>query len=180
MRYGELSPTEMRTSRRAEAPYQRLTVDGPQRRSDRRQFRCTRTAGAICVRIVRNGPRIGFQGLGADGCGGIGLVTVRSTVPIRPPASRWSRNGVISGSDNADGADGRAPTFSGAEADGTGSAFAPECYLDADLAQEGCRPAQPAREGTRRVPWSPDPNGSSPTVRQNRCPSMIWVKWPTR
>jgi hypothetical protein len=31
------------------------------------------------------------------------------------------------------------------------------CYLDADLAQEGCRPAQPAREGTRRVPWSPDP-----------------------
>jgi hypothetical protein len=30
-------------------------VDGPQRRSDRRQFRCTRTAGAICVRTVRNG-----------------------------------------------------------------------------------------------------------------------------
>ena len=47
------------------------------RRSDRRQFRCTRTAGAICVRIVRNGPGIGFQGLGADGCGGIGLVIVR-------------------------------------------------------------------------------------------------------
>jgi hypothetical protein len=34
----------------------------------------------------------------------------------------------------------------GRQADGTGSAFAPECYLDADLAQEGCRPAsRPAR-----------------------------------
>jgi len=41
-------------------------------RSDRLQFRCTRTAGAICVRIVRNGPGIGFRGLGADGCGGPG------------------------------------------------------------------------------------------------------------
>ena len=71
-----------------------------ERRSDRRLFRRTRTAGAICVRIVRNGPGIGFEGLDADGCRGIGLVTVRSTA--LPPASRWSRNGVISGSDNAD------------------------------------------------------------------------------
>jgi hypothetical protein len=37
-------------------------------------------AGAICVRIVRNGPGFGFQGLGADGCRGIGLVIVRITV----------------------------------------------------------------------------------------------------
>ena len=96
-------------------------MDGPQRRSDRRQFRCTRTAGAICVRIVRNGPCIGFQGLGADGCGGIGLVTVRSIV--HPPAAGkpLDRNDIISGVDVADGADGRAPTFSGAAAaDGRG------------------------------------------------------------
>jgi hypothetical protein len=91
-------------------------------RSDGRQFCCTRTAGAICVRIVRNGPSIGFQGLGADGCRGIGpvmsaaLTTVRHLSADKP----LDRNGVISGSDNADGADGRAPTFSGAEADGSG------------------------------------------------------------
>ena len=36
-------------------------------RSDRLQFRCARTAGAICVRIVRNGPGIVFQGVGAGG-----------------------------------------------------------------------------------------------------------------
>jgi hypothetical protein len=50
--------------------------------------------GAICVRIVRNGPGIGFQGLGADGCGGIRPVMVRSIV--RPPASPLDRNDIIS------------------------------------------------------------------------------------
>ena len=89
-------------------------MDGPQRRSDRRQFRCTRTAGAICVRIVRNGPGIGFQGLGADGCGGIGLVIVRGTVRHLSAGKPLDRNDEISGSDNADGADGRAPPSSGA------------------------------------------------------------------
>ena len=87
-----------------------------ERRSDGRQFCCTRTAGAICVRIVRNGPSIGFQGLGADGCGGIGLVIVRGTVH-RPAAGKpLDRNDIISKLDVADGADGRAPTFSGATA----------------------------------------------------------------
>ena len=71
-------------------------------------------AGAICVRIVRKGPGIGFQGLDADGCYGIGLVIVRGTVRHLPAVKPLDRNGVISGLDNADGADGRAPTFSGA------------------------------------------------------------------
>jgi hypothetical protein len=83
-------------------------------------------AGAICVRIVRKGPGIGFQGLDADGCYGIGLVIVRGTVRHLPAGKPLDRNDVISGSDNADGGDGCAPTFSGAAADGTGlgSAFA--------------------------------------------------------
>jgi hypothetical protein len=96
-----------------------------ERRSDRRQFRCTRTAGAICVRIVRNGPGIGFQGLGADGYGGIGPVIVRSIVHHPAAGKPLDRNGVISGSDIADGADGRVPTFSGAAADGRGSGLGP-------------------------------------------------------
>ena len=70
----------------------------------------------LCPHRPQNGPGIGFQGLGADGCRGIGpvmsaaLTTVRHLSADKP----LDRNGVISGSDNADGADGRAPTFSGA------------------------------------------------------------------
>ena len=122
-----------------------------ERRSDRRQFRRTRTAGAICVRIVRNGPGIGFQGVGADGRS----VAIGGTVRIvdyRPQGPSREAVGPI-GFRRGSGRCGRCGRlrprlfWRGRQADGPGWAFAPECYLDADLAQEGAA----GREGARRV-----------------------------
>jgi hypothetical protein len=52
-------------------------------RSDRLQFRCTRTAGAICVRTVRNRPGIGFQGLRY-------CATFQARAQIHPSGRCWA------------------------------------------------------------------------------------------
>ena len=154
-----------------------------ERRSDRRQFRRTKTAGAICVRTVRSGPGIVFQGVGADGRS----VAIAATVRIagyRPHGLSREAVGRI-GFRRGRGRCGRLRPrlfWRGRQADGTGpgSAFAPECYLDADLAQEVCRPAQPAREGTPRVRptlalslRSPDLLGKAAQKFRTRFPSTL-------
>ena len=84
-------------------------------------------------------------------CGRLRRYRAGDRPQYRPPSGKpLDRNGVISGSDNADGADGRAPT------DGTGSAcrnVLPRCRPCAGRLPPGA--AGPRGHG--RVPWSPDP-----------------------
>ena len=117
---------------------------------------------AVCVRTVRIGPAIEFQWIGADGLDRLVRPTVRivgdrlqvggreaiGLTGFRPWRGRCGRCGRL-----------RPACFrrwigvrrGDADDPGPRPAFALEADLDADLAQEGRRPAQPARQRPRTM-----------------------------